>query len=249
MGDFWAIYILWLRDLKRYWYDKARIFASLGQPILFLFVLGTALGPSVATPGGVNFSEFIFPGIISMTVLFTSIFSAISIVWDREFGFLKEVLVAPVSRWSIVIGKALGGSTVAVIQGCLMLILAPLVGVKLTVLIVIQSVLVMFLIAFAITGLGIVIAARMKEMEGFQMVVNFVIMPIFFLSGALFPLDRLPGWLTVLTRLDPMTYGVDLLRHVMLGINTFHPVLAVAVMGVFTLIMFAIAVFEFNLAE
>ncbi|HVN66940.1 MAG TPA: ABC transporter permease, partial [Candidatus Sulfotelmatobacter sp.] len=171
MGDFWAVYILWLRDLKRYWYDKPRIFASLGQPILFLFVLGTALGPSVTTPGGVSFSEFIFPGIISMTVLFTSIFSAISIVWDREFGFLKEVLVAPVSRWSIVIGKALGGSTVAVLQGCLMLVLAPLVGVKLSVLIVLQSIVVMFLIAFAITGLGIVIAARMKEMEGFQMVV------------------------------------------------------------------------------
>ena len=249
MGDFWAIYILWLRDLKRYWYDKARIFASLGQPILFLFVLGTALGPSVATPGGLNFSEFIFPGIISMTVLFTSIFSAISIVWDREFGFLKEVLVAPVSRWSIVIGKALGGSTVAVLQGCLMLVLAPLVGVKLTLLIVIQSILVMFLIAFAITGLGIVIAARMKEMEGFQMVVNFVIMPIFFLSGALFPLDRLPGWLAVLTRIDPMTYGVDLLRRVILGVNTFNPLLSIAIMTGFTLIMFAIAVFEFNLAE
>ncbi|MFA5112853.1 MAG: ABC transporter permease [Candidatus Margulisiibacteriota bacterium] len=249
MGDLWAIYILWLRDLKRYWYDKPRIFASLGQPILFLFVLGTALGPSVATPGGINFSEFIFPGIICMTVLFTSIFSAISIVWDREFGFLKEVLVAPVSRWSIVIGKAFGGSTVAVLQGCLMLVLAPLVGVKLTLLIVVQSVLVMFLIAFAITGLGIVIAARMKEMEGFQMVVNFVIMPIFFLSGALFPLDRLPGWLAVLTRIDPLTYGVDLLRRVMLGINTFNPLLSVAVMVSFTLVMFAIAVFEFNLAE
>jgi ABC-2 type transport system permease protein len=249
MGDFWAIYILWLRDLKRYWYDKARIFASLGQPILFLFVLGTALGPSVATPGGIQFSEFIFPGIICMTVLFTSIFSAISIVWDREFGFLKEVLVAPVSRWSIVIGKALGGSTVAVLQGCLMLVLAPLVGVKLSLLVVVQSVLVMFLIAFAITGLGIVIAARMKEMEGFQMVVNFVIMPIFFLSGALFPLDRLPGWLAVLTRIDPMTYGVDLLRLVMLGLNTFDPLLSIAVMVGFTLVMFAIAVFEFNLAE
>ena len=249
MGNFWAIYILWLRDLKHYWYDKARIFASLGQPILFLFVLGTALSPSVAAPGGINFSEFIFPGIISMTVLFTSIFSAISIVWDREFGFLKEVLVAPVSRWSIVIGKALGGSTVAVLQGCLMLLLAPLVGVKLSPLIVVQSVFVMFLIAFAITGLGIVIAARMKEMEGFQMIVNFVIMPIFFLSGALFPMDRLPGWLLLLTRIDPLTYGVDMLRGVMLGIHSFPYILNLAVMLAFTFIMFAIAVIEFNLAE
>lgn len=249
MGDIWAIYILWLRDVKRYFYDKARIFASLGQPILFLFVLGSAFSPVYSGKGGVNFSEFIFPGIVSMTVLFTSIFSAISIVWDREFGFLKEVLVAPVSRWAIVIGKAFGGSTVAVMQGCLMLFLAPLVGVKLSFLIVVESIAVMFLIAFAITGLGIVIAARMKEMEGFQMIVNFVIMPIFFLSGALFPLDRLPPWLTILTRIDPLTYGVDLLRGVMIHVHSFMPLLSLAVVLVFTFIMFAIAVFEFNLAD
>lgn len=249
MGDLWAIYILWLRDLKRYWYDKPRIFASLGQPILFLFVLGTALSPNFSGPGGVKFSEFIFPGIISMTVLFTSIFSAVSIVWDREFGFLKEVLVAPVSRWAIVVGKAFGGSTVAVLQGCLMLLLAPLVGVRLTPAIVIMSIIVMFLIAVAITGLGIMIAARMKEMEGFQMIVNFIIMPIFFLSGALFPLDRLPQWLSILTRIDPLTYGVDLLRHVMLGIGSITPVLSLIVILVFSVLMFAIAVMEFNAAD
>jgi ABC-2 type transport system permease protein len=249
MGELWAIYILWLRDLKHYWYDKPRIIASLGQPILFLFVLGTALSPSFKGPQGINFSEFIFPGIISMTVLFTSIFSAISIVWDREFGFLKEVLVAPISRWAIVVGKAFGGSSVAVLQGCLMLALAPLVGVKLSLLIVIQSVLVMFMIALGITGLGIMIAARMKEMEGFQMIVNFVIMPIFFLSGALFPLDRLPSWLTLLTRFDPLTYGVDLLRGVMLGIGVFPVPLNIAVFLVFALVMFSIAVMEFSIAE
>jgi ABC-2 type transport system permease protein len=249
MGDFWAIYILWLRDLKRYWYDKARIFASLGQPILFLFVLGTALSPSFQGPQGINFSEFIFPGIISMTVLFTSIFSAMSIVWDREFGFLKEVLVAPVSRWSIVFGKALGGSSVAVIQGAIMLTLAPLVGVKLSLLIVLQSLVVMLAIALSITALGIAIAARMKEMEGFQMVVNFVIMPIFFLSGALFPLDRLPKWLSILTRIDPLTYGVDLLRGVMLGIHSFPVMISLAVILSFAFIMFAVSVIEFNIAE
>lgn len=249
MGELWAIYILWLRDLKRYWYDKARIVASLGQPILFLFVLGTALSPSFTGPAGIKFSEFIFPGIISMTVLFTSVFSAMSIVWDREFGFLKEVLVAPVSRWAIVIGKALGGSTVAVMQGCLMLLLAPLVGVRLSFMIVVQSIVIMFLIAFSITGLGIMIAARMKEMEGFQMIVNFLIMPIFFMSGALFPLDRLPEWLAVLTRIDPLTYGVDLLRGVMLGIWAFNPLLSLGIILGFAFVMFAIAVFEFNLAE
>lgn len=249
MGDLWAIYILWLRDIKRYWYDKPRIFASLGQPILFLFVLGTALSPAFTGPGGLRFSEFIFPGIISMTVLFTSIFSAVSIVWDREFGFLKEVLVAPISRWAIVVGKAFGGSTVAVMQGCLMLVLAPLVGVRLTLPVVALSIMVMFLIAVAITGLGILIAARMKEMEGFQMVVNFIIMPIFFLSGALFPLDRLPGWLTFLTRLDPLTYGVDLLRHVMLNVGSINSILSLAIMLGFSLVMFAIAVMEFNAVD
>ena len=249
MAELWAIYMLWIRDLKRYWYDKARIVASLGQPILFLFVLGTALSPSFNGPGGVKFSEFIFPGIISMTVLFTSVFSAMSIVWDREFGFLKEVLVAPVSRWTIVVGKACGGASVAVLQGSLMLLLAPLVGVHLSLLIVLKSVACMFLIAFGITGLGIMIAARMKEMEGFQMIVNFLIMPIFFMSGALFPLDRLPAWLTVLNRIDPLTYGVDLLRWVMLGINNFNPLLDVVLIVGFALVMFAIAVFEFNLAE
>jgi len=249
IGDFWAIYILWLRDLKRYWYDKPRIVASLGQPLLFLFVLGTALSPNFQGPANINFSEFIFPGILAMTVLFTSIFSAISIVWDREFGFLKEVLVAPVSRWAIVVGKALGGSTVAVIQGSIMLTLAPLVGVALTPIIVLKTVLAMALIAFAVSSLGIVIAARMKEMEGFQMVVNFLIMPLFFLSGALFPLDRLPAWLTLLTRIDPLTYGVDLLRGFMLGINTLPLTQDLLVILGFCLVMIATAVFEFNLAD
>lgn len=249
MGNLKAIYILWLRDLKRYWYDKLRIIASFGQPILFLFVLGTALSPAYNGPGGINFSGFIFPGIIAMTVLFTSIFSAISIVWDREFGFLKEVLVAPVSRWAIVTGKAMGGATVAVLQGCLMLTLAPLVGVGLSPLIVLHSIAAMFLVALAMTGLGIVIAARMKEMEGFQMVVNFLIMPIFFLSGALFPLDHLPSWLSFSTRLDPLTYGVDLLRSIIIGVHSFPLLLNILVMSGFTLILFAVAVFEFNLTD
>ena len=249
MGDLGAIFILWLRDLKRYWYDKARMISSFGQPILFLFVLGTALSPSFRGPIGVHFTEFIFPGILTMTILFTSIFSAVSIVWDREFGFLKEVLVAPVSRWSIVVGKALGGATVAMFQGALMLSLAPLVGVKLSLIIVLYSLVTMFLIAFAMTTLGIVIAARMKEMEGFQMIVNFLIMPIFFLSGALFPLDRLPRWLTVLTRVDPLTYGVDLLLGIMINIHTFPLFFNLGLIIAFALVMLTIAVIEFNMVD
>jgi len=249
MADLAAIYILWLRDLKRYWYDKSRIIASLGQPLLFLFVLGSALSPSFTGAKGVTFSEFIFPGVIAMTVLFTSIFSAVSIVWDREFGFLKEVMVAPISRWSIVVGKALGGATVAMIQGTIMMVLAPLVGVRLSVIIVLESWIAMFLIALGISGLGIAIAARMKEMEGFQMIVNFIIMPIFFLSGALFPLDRLPEWLKILTRIDPLTYGVDLLRSTILKVHSIPNPINLAVMISFIFIMFAIAVYEFNLAD
>jgi ABC-2 type transport system permease protein len=238
-----------LRDLKRYWYDKSRIIASLGQPILFLFVLGTAMTPSFKGPQGINFTEFIFPGIISMTILFTSVFSAVSIVWDREFGFLKEVLVAPISRWSIVAGKAFGGSTVALLQGTIMLMLAPLVGVHFSVFKLLYILLGMYLIAFSMTTLGIVIAARMKEMEGFQMIVNFLIMPIFFLSGALFPLTNLPKWLMVLAYIDPLTYGVDLLRGIMLNLNNFPLAYDAVIVLIFTLLMTALAVFEFNLAE
>ena len=222
---------------------------SQGQPLLFLFVLGSALSPSFNGPKGVSFTEFIFPGIIAMTLLFTSVFSAMSIVWDREFGFLKEVMVAPISRWSIAIGKAFGGATVALLQGVIMLSLSLVIGVKLSFFSVILSILIMFMIAFAMTSLGIMIAARMKEMEGFQVVVNFLIMPIFFLSGALFPFDRLPPWLVVLTRIDPLTYGVDLLRGVMIGVHAFPLTFDLLLLSIFAVIMLAVAVIEFNLMD
>jgi ABC-2 type transport system permease protein len=249
MQDIGAILILWLRDLKRYWYDKPRIIASLGQPLLFLFVLGSALSPSFNGPKGLNFTEFIFPGIIAMTLLFTSVFSAMSIVWDREFGFLKEVMVAPISRWAIAIGKCFGGATVALLQGLIMLSLSLFIGIKLSFFSFLCSVVTMFLIAFAMTSLGIMIAARMKEMEGFQVIVNFLIMPIFFLSGALFPLDHLPGWLSLLTRIDPLTYGVDLLRGIMIRVHAFPLTLDVLVIGLFAVIMLAVAVIEFNFID
>lgn len=246
MNDIGAIYILWLRDLKRYWYDKPRIIASLGQPLLFLFVLGSALSPSFKGTNGVNFTEFIFPGIISMTILFTSVFSGMSIVWDREFGFLKEVMVAPVSRWSIAIGKTFGGASVALLQGVIMLTLSLIIGVKISIVTLIACILIMFLIAFAMASMGIMIAARMKEMEGFQVIVNFLIMPIFFLSGALFPLDRLPAWLSVLTKIDPLTYGVDLLRGVMIHVHALPLTLDLTVIALFAIVMLGIAVIEFN---
>jgi len=228
-----AIEIVWYRDILRYLRDWVRIITSLMQPLLFLFIFGSGLAssfsPAGARPGGVagvSFQTFIFPGVVSMAVLFTAIFSAISIVWDREFGFLREMLVAPVSRTSIVLGKALGGSTIAMFQGTLMLVFAPLIGVRLDVGLVIILMLEMLLLAFTMTSLGIVIASRMQSMESFSVVMQFVLMPMFFLSGALFPLTHVPGWLAFLNKLDPVTYGVDPLRQAVMSGMKLPPVVA-----------------------
>ena len=219
-----AIEIFWYRDILRYLRDWVRISTALMQPLLFLFMFGSGLASSFSPAGGasrgvggVNFQTFIFPGVVSMAVLFTAILSAISIVWDREFGFLREMLVAPISRTSIVLGKALGGSTIAMFQGTLMLVFAPLIGVRLDVVLVIILMLEMLLLAFTMTSLGIVIASRMQTMESFSVVMQFVLMPMFFLSGALFPLTHVPGWLAFLNKLDPVTYGVDPLRQAIMS--------------------------------
>jgi ABC-2 type transport system permease protein len=211
-----AIFMVWYRDILRFTRDWMRVITSLVQPLMFLFIFGAGLSRSFGASQGVNFQTFLFPGVLSMAVLFTAIFSAISIVWDREFGFLREVLVAPISRTSVVLGKAFGGSTVAMVQGTIMLIFAPLIGVKLTVPLVITLMLEMLLLAFTLTTLGIVVASRMKSMESFQVIMQFFLMPMFFLSGALFPLKNLPGWLAFLNKLDPVTYGVDPLRQAIL---------------------------------
>lgn len=219
-----AIGIVWYREILRYLRDWVRILTSLMQPLLFLFIFGSGLAssfnPAATGPGGtagVNFQTFIFPGVLSMAVLFTAIFSAISIVWDREFGFLREMLVAPVSRTSVVLGKALGGSTIAMFQGTLMLVFAPLIGISLSAELVLTLMLEMLLLAFTMTSLGIVIASRMQSMESFSVVMQFVLMPMFFLSGALFPLRNVPGWLAFLNKIDPVSYGVDPLRQAVLS--------------------------------
>lgn len=223
-----AIQVIWYRDLVRFWRDRARLVASLAQPLLYLLIFGTGLssalsgansgvfGGSAAT-GGLTYVQFIYPGIIGMAVLFSAIFGAMSIVWDREFGFLKEVLVAPIDRSAVAIGKALGGATQAMIQGLVLLVLAPLIGIDLSIVMLLALVPLTFVLAFALSALGVAIASRMKSMQGFQMVMTFLMMPMFFLSGALFPLQGLPGWMDVLTRLDPAAYGMDPLRRVVLG--------------------------------
>ena len=220
-----AIYIVWWRDLLRYWRDRARVAASLAQPLLYLIIFGTGLASSLgggfAAGTGIGYTQFIFPGVISMSVLFTSIFGAMSIVWDREFGFIRELLVAPIDRSAIAIGKTLGGATQAMIQGLILLVLAPFVGVTLDVRTVVEVVVLVFVLSFGLSAMGVALASAMRSMQGFQVVMNFLMMPMFFLSGALFPLVGLPGWMTVLTRLNPASYGIDPIRRVLLGASGF----------------------------
>ena len=223
MATLRAIYIIWYRDILRYWRDRWRLVASLAQPLLFLVVFGSGLSSSLGgasafgTKGGLSYIQFMYPGIIGMAILFTAIFGAMSIVWDREFGFLKEVLVAPIDRYAVAIGKALGGTTQAMIQGLILLVLAPFVGVTLTVPTVFAMIPLAAVLAFGLSAFGVALASTMKSLQGFQVVMNFLMMPMFFLSGALFPLNNLPGWMTVLTRLDPAAYGIDPLRRVVLS--------------------------------
>ena len=223
MATLRAIYIIWYRDILRYWRDRWRLVASLAQPLLFLVVFGSGLSSSLGgasafgTKGGLSYIQFMYPGIIGMAILFTAIFGAMSIVWDREFGFLKEVLVAPIDRYAVAIGKALGGTTQAMIQGLILLVLAPFVGVTLTVPTVLAMIPLAAVLAFGLSAFGVALASTMKSLQGFQVVMNFLMMPMFFLSGALFPLNNLPGWMTVLTRLDPAAYGIDPLRRVVLS--------------------------------
>ncbi len=215
-----GIYTIWLRDIKRYYRDKPRIIGTFAQPILFLFVLGSGLASSFSFFGssrGGDYLNFMFPGIVGMTVLFTSFFGAMSIVWDREFGFLKEVLVSPVSRVSIVIGKIIGGSTIAMIQGSIILLFSPLLNIPVTPISVLKAFGLMFLLAVTISTLGITLASVIKTMQGFQVITNFLLMPMFFLSGAIFPLIESPQWMIFMSKINPLTYGIDAIRFVILG--------------------------------
>ncbi len=218
--------MVWQRELIRFGRNRLRIFTSLSQPLLFLFVLGYGMSSLVGATAGFDFKKFLFPGIVAMTVVSTAIFSAISIVWDREFGFLREMLVAPVRRSSLVVGKTLGGATVAALQGTIMLVFAPLIGVRLTVPLVLQVVALELVMSIAITAFGVFVASRIARIEGFQVVMQLVLFPMLFLSGALFPLEGLPGWLTVLTRVNPLTYAVAPLRQVVFAAQHVPPIAA-----------------------
>ena len=209
-----AIKVVWKRELIRFRRDRLRILTSLVQPFLFLFVLGTGLS-TLASSGthGVNFKTFIYPGVLCMAVMFTAMFSAASIVWDREFGFLREMMVAPVRRSSIVLGKCFGGATVAGFQGLIVIAISPLVGVPYELTLILELLALALLLAFAITAFGVMFAARINQMQSFMALMQMVIMPMFFISGALFSVAALPAWLGVLNRLDPLTYAVEPMRR------------------------------------
>jgi ABC-2 type transport system permease protein len=223
--DLRALWVVWKRELIRFRRNRMRIVTSLAQPVLFLFILGTGLSTVISTSDHFNFRTFMFPGVLGMTVLFTSIFSAISIVWDREFGFLREMLVAPVHRWTLVLGKCLGGATVATIQGAIMLALAGLVGVPYNPVMLLVLLLEMMLTAFALTAFGVMLAARISDVQSFQVVTQLFVLPMFFLSGAVFPVTKLPVWLGVLSKLDPLSYAVDPLRKEVFSFLTIPPVI------------------------
>ena len=268
--DLRAVSIVWRRELIRFRSDRLRAVTSLVQPILFLVVLGTGLSrlASRGLPVGLDYRTFIYPGVLAMSVLFTSIFSAASIVWDREFGFLREMLVAPVQRWAIVVGKCLGGATVATFQGVIFLALAGVAHVPYNPVLLLTLIGELLLLSFTLTVFGVMMAARIKQIQAFMALTQMVVLPLFFLSGALYPLSGLPAWLTVLTRIDPLTYIVYPMRHAVFihlpvsplaiqalspGITWFGwvvPVgLSLAMVTAMGAVMLAIAIAEFRKTE
>ncbi len=268
--DLRAASIVWRRELIRFRTDRLRAITALVQPVLFLFVLGTGLSrlASAGLPAGVDFRTFIYPGVLAMSVLFTAIFSASSIVWDREFGFLAEMMVAPVRRWSIVVGKCLGGATVATFQGIIFLILAGVAHVPYSPTLLLTLIGELLLLSFTLTAFGVMMAARIKKIQAFMALTQMIVLPLFFLSGALYPLNGLPAWLTVLTRIDPLTYVVAPMRHAVFEHLSVSPAaaaalspgitwdgwlvpvgLSVAMVAVMGVVMLAIGIAEFRKTE
>jgi ABC-2 type transport system permease protein len=246
-----VIYTIWLRNVKRYIRSKSRIIGSLGMPLFFLLVMGFGLNSVLKLPGGgETYIKYIIPGVVSMSVFFTSMFSGIQIIWDKQFGFLKETLVAPVSRIKIMIGQTIGGATTSLIQGLLILIISLfVVGFLSNISGFLIAIFFMVLIGISFTAFGIAIASKMDDMQGFQLIMNFIIFPIIGLSGAFFPLDNLPIWLKTLTMLDPLTYGVEGVRYGLLGTSHILPIFSLIFMSTFAIIMIIIGALLFNKLE
>ncbi len=241
-----AIYMLWLRQIKKYARSRSRIVGALGQPLLFMVALGFGFGPIYAQAGGGNYMQFLAPGIIAMSILFTSIFSGIEVIWDRQFGFLKETLVAPVSRYEIMIGRTLGGATAGLLQGVIVFGVALALSLQSDWALVPAALLVAALIAVFFTALGTAIASKMEDMQGFQLIMNFVVMPIFFLSGALFPLEGLPSGIREATLVNPLSYGVDGLRAALTGVSHFGLGLDLVILGGLTALSLVVGGYLFS---
>lgn len=245
-----AIYILWLRQLKRFVRKKASLVGALGQPLIFLIAFGFGLNTIFQRAGEGNYIQFVGPGIIAMTALFTSIFTGVEIIWDKQFGFLKETFVAPISRLEILVGKTLGGATVAVIQGLLVFLITLVVGFRPHSLVLLPlALLYLVLIACLFSAVGVAIAARLDDMQGFPLIINFVIQPLFYLSGALFPLNDLPRFLTYITRLNPLSYGVDGMRYALGAAHVFSPYLSLSVLAVCLVLALLVGMYQFSKIE
>jgi ABC-2 type transport system permease protein len=241
---------MWQREVKRFIRSKSRIVGSLGQPLLFLIALGYGLGPVFAKAGQGNYLEFLAPGIIGMSIIFSAIFNGMQVIWDRQFGFLKETMVAPVSRLSIMFGRTIGGATVASAQGVLVLLIAMLAGFHpVSWLGVIPAIIMMFLIALLFSSLGIMVASLLKDMQGFQLIMNFLVMPLFFLSGALFPLNNVPSALLIVAKCDPLSYGVDALRYFLIGTSTFPLALDIGVLALISALFLGLGSYFFSRIE
>ncbi len=211
-----VVYVLIARDFKKFIREKSRLVSTLARPLIWLFLVGGGMSRLVSPGIGISYMQFIFPGILGMTILFSSIFSSISIIWDKEFGLMKEILVAPVSRFSIVVGKALSGTIISVIQATIILLLFPFLGIKLSVVSIPYAIAISFILAFCISSLGIILATFFESMESFSAIMNFIVMPMFFLSGAMYPVKDLPDILKWISKLNPLTYGIDALKHAIL---------------------------------
>jgi ABC-2 type transport system permease protein len=245
-----AIYILWLREVKKYSRSRVQIIASLGQPLLYLLVLGFGLGPVYQKAGGGSYLQFMAPGIVGMAVLFTSVFSGIALLWDRQFGFLKETLVAPVPRIYVMIGRTLGGASVAMLQGTLIMVVCLIAGFRPVSLIGIPlGFAFMALIAIVFAALGTSIGSSLQDMQGFQLIMNFLVLPIFFLSGALFPLNNLPKALSIVTKLDPLSYGVDGLRAALIGASQFGAIVDAVVLAAVAVGLLGLGAWRFSKIE
>lgn len=242
------LYAIWLREFKVFLREKSRLVASTFTPILWLFVIGSGIGSTVSVPSApdLDYQKFIFPGIISMSIIFTSVFYGSYIIWDRKFDFLKSVMVAPVSRGTVFVGKTLGGMTNSLIQASILLVIGAAIGISFNPVFILQAVAVILLLSFGLTSLGLALGSYMYSLEGFQMIVSFVVFPLFFLSGALFPLDNLPAWLSALTAVDPATYGVNALRTTILDVENSNLAADVGILTAYTAALGVFGVYSFK---